>query len=222
MQFRHEWKHRIDRADLVTLRMRLSALFPRDPHGENGVYTVRSLYFDDLRDTALQEKRNGISRRDKFRIRLYGTDVSFIRLEKKSKQGGLCRKQSARLTAEDVRRILAGENGFLCESEEELLREFGRKLRTGLRPKTLVEYTREAFVFAPGNVRITLDYDIRTGLRATSLLSSDTVTVPVADDPILVEVKWDEFLPDCVRSAVTLEGRHASAFSKYAVCRMYE
>ena len=36
-----------------------------------------------------------------------------------------------------------------------------------LRPKTIVDYTREPFVYGPGNVRITLDYNIRTGLGNT-------------------------------------------------------
>ena len=91
----------------------------------------------------------------------------------------------------------------------------------GLRPKTIVDYTREPFVFAPGNVRVTLDYDIRTGLQCTELFDLGTVTVPASGNPILLEVKWDEYLPDVIRQAVSLEGRRAGAFSKYAQCRIY-
>ena len=91
-----------------------------------------------------------------------------------------------------------------------------------LRPKTLVDYTREPFIYGPGNVRVTLDYDLRTGLGCTEFLNPDCPTVPVGGNPILLEVKWDEFLPELIRDIIQLDGRHASAFSKYAICRIYD
>lgn len=84
-----------------------------------------------------------------------------------------------------------------------------------------MDYTREAFTFPAGNVRVTLDYDIRTGLDCTALLDTGCVTVPVPGEPAILEVKWDEFLPDIVRDAVNLRGVRAGAFSKYAACRAY-
>lgn len=91
----------------------------------------------------------------------------------------------------------------------------------GLRPKTIVDYTREAFVYDPGNVRVTLDYDIRTGIRETDFLKKTCVTIPIENGPVILEVKWDEFLPAIIRDIVQLNGRHSSAFSKYAACRIY-
>ena len=102
-----------------------------------------------------------------------------------------------------------------------LVQELYSKMRRGLRPKTIVDYTREPFVYAPGNVRVTLDYNIRTGLGCTDFLNPNCVTIPAGDAPILMEVKWDAFLPEIIRAAVQLEGRRASAFSKYAACRIY-
>ena len=90
-----------------------------------------------------------------------------------------------------------------------------------LRPKTIVDYTREPFVYGPGNVRVTLDYDIRTGLNCTDFLNPDCVTIPAGNAPIILEVKWDEYLPSVIRDAVQLNGRRTSAFSKYAICRIY-
>ena len=92
----------------------------------------------------------------------------------------------------------------------------------GLRPRTIVDYTREPFVFGPGNVRVTLDYDIRTGLGCTDFLNPDCVTIPAGDSPVILEVKWDAFLPDIIRDAVQLSGRRSAAFSKYAACRIYD
>ena len=91
----------------------------------------------------------------------------------------------------------------------------------GLRPRTIVDYTREPFVYAPGNVRVTLDYDIRTGLGCTDFLNPGCVTIPAGEPVTILEVKWDEFLPSVIRDAVQLEGRRAGAFSKYAACRIY-
>ena len=109
------------------------------------------------------------------------------------------------------------------DADRPLVRELYSKMRAqGLMPKTIVDYWREPFVFPAGNVRVTLDYDIRTGLRSTDFLNPDCVTIPAGDAPIILEVKWDEFLPDLIRNIVQLEGRHTSAFSKYAICRIYD
>jgi hypothetical protein len=91
----------------------------------------------------------------------------------------------------------------------------------GLLPRTIVDYTREAFVYAPGNVRVTLDYDIRTGLHCTDFLNPDCVTIPAGNAPAILEVKWDAYLPAVIRDAVQLPGRRSAAFSKYAACRIY-
>ncbi len=221
-KYRHEWKHELDRQDLLTLRRRLRAVTEPDPHTVDGRYTIRSLYFDNLRDKALREKLDGVDRREKFRIRYYNSDLSLIRLEKKSKVGGLGTKYTAPLTAEEVRRILEGDILWMKASPHPLTRElYCKLLYQGLRPKTIVEYTREPFIFRPGNVRVTLDYDLRTALSCRDFLDPESLTVPAGDAPILLEVKWDEFLPDIIRDIVQLPGRRASAFSKYAQCRIY-
>ena len=222
MKFRNEWKHEITPSDMITLRARLRTVAKPESHGTNGTYDIRSLYFDDQFDTALREKINGVNMREKFRIRYYENDTSFIRLEKKSKINGLCNKQQVRLYAEEVERILSGDTEWMRTDERELVKELYSKMKSrGLRPKTIVDYRRDAFVFPAGNVRVTLDYNIRTGLQSIDFLNPSSVTVPATDNTIILEVKWDEYLPDIIRDAVTLEGRQSSAFSKYAACRIY-
>lgn len=222
MDARHEWKHEISYGDLLTLRTRLRAVCQPDPHAVNGIYTIRSLYFDTPGDKALREKIDGVSRREKFRIRSYNGDNSLIRLEKKSKFGGLGTKDSAVLTAEEVTTLLNGDTAWMLERKDPLLQELYSKMRwQGLAPKTLVDYTREPFIYGPGNVRVTLDYNIRTGLTCTDFLNAGCPMIPAGESPIILEVKWDAFLPEIIRSAVRLEGRHSTAFSKYAACRIY-
>ena len=222
MDFRNEWKHEINTCDMISIRQRLRTVAKPDPHAIDGKYHIRSLYFDDISDKALREKIDGVNRREKFRIRYYNGDTSLIHLEKKSKQNGLGHKDTAVLTAQQAQAIVDGDIDWMVSSDQPLVQELYSKMKSkGLRPKTIVDYTREPFVFPAGNVRITLDYNIRTGLRCTDFLNTDCVTIPAGDAPIILEVKWDGFLPDIIRDAVQLTGRRASAFSKYAQCRIY-
>lgn len=222
MEFRHEWKHEITTSDMITLRHRLNAVCRSDPHAKDGKYYIRSLYFDTPTDKALREKIDGVNIRDKFRIRYYNGDTSFIHLEKKSKLNSLCRKTQTKLTAEQAQKIVDGDIEWMERSRDGLILDLYHCMRGQcLQPKTIVDYTREPFIYPAGNVRVTLDYNIRTGLLATDFLNTECVTIPAGDAGIILEVKWDEFLPSVIRDAVYLEGRRSAAFSKYAACRVY-
>lgn len=187
-----------------------------------GEYQIRSLYFDNVYDKALQEKQNGHQNREKFRIRYYDGDTDFIRLEKKSKFNRLCGKQQARVTKEQVGRLLAGETEWLLETGNPLHAELYAKMQSQLlRPRVIVDYKRRAFVYPPGNVRITLDYDVRSCLNKTAMFERNLPDVP-ADftNPIILEVKYDAFLPDIIRDLVQLGDTRTTSFSKYAACRL--
>ena len=168
------------------------------------------------------KKIDGVNCREKFRIRYYNGDTSFIHLEKKSKINGLCSKESAPLTAEEAQRIADADIAWMTDSPYALIQELYAKVNAqGIRAKTIVDYTRIPFIYGPGNVRVTLDYDIRTGMHLTDFLDWNCVTVAAGDASIILEVKWDAYLPDIIRQAVQLESRRATAFSKYAQCRIY-
>ena len=221
MDYRHELKLEINYPDMLQIRQRLRAVAYPDPHAIDGKYLIRSLYFDNLYDKALMEKVNGLSRREKFRIRYYNGDTSVIHLEKKSKIDRLGNKQSASLTKEEAQSIVDGNIDWMAESKYPVVKELYSKMKIqGLAPKTIVDYTREPFIFPAGNVRVTLDYNIRSGMYCTDFLNPDCVTVPVSES-IILEVKWDGFLPDIIRDAIALEDRREGAFSKYEACRIY-
>lgn len=222
MKFRHEIKHSISYMDYLVLLQRLPLVTQYDVHGNKGKYRVRSLYFDDIRDTALFEKINGVNKREKFRLRYYNDDISYIRLEKKSKENGLCHKEMCVLTMEEVEKVLKGDINWLLESGKPLLVELYSKINgKGIYPKTIVDYDRDAFIYPAGNVRITLDQNIRTGMCGTDFLNPQSITVPVSEKQIILEVKWDEFLPGIIWDSIWLEGRSDSAYSKYAAARIY-
>lgn len=223
-KLRHELKHSISLQEDFILSSRLKKLFPHDKNADShGSYRVSSLYFDTPYDKALRQKIDGVNCREKFRLRHYNGDLSFIRLEKKYKINGLCGKRSTKITTEQVKLILSGNIDFLLHSEDPLLQELYSKMKgQQLTPKTIVTYDREAFLFEPGNVRITIDRNLRTGLNSLDFLNPELHHAPVSDGVAVLEVKYDEFLPEIVKMAVQIPNRQSAAYSKYAVCRRYD
>lgn len=220
MKFRHELKHRINNFDIILLRKKLISVARHDKYCEkNGFYCVKSLYFDNYNDKALSEKLNGLNKREKFRIRFYNDDPSFIRLEKKSKLNGLCSKQSAVISKEQCQKILDNDIRFLIKSDVPLLQELYAKMNFQLlRPRCVVAYERECFVYDAGNVRVTLDENIRGSYNVKSFLDANLSMTQLFHTSIL-EVKWDEYLPQIIRNIVQIKSRSSSSFSKYAAVR---
>ena len=224
MKFRNEIKHFINFADYLIIKSRLKHIMPMDSFSrKNGEYKIRSLYFDNYNDKALNEKLIGISIREKFRIRFYNDDPSFIRLEKKMKFNNACQKLSTRITKEQCQSIIENKIDFLNESDDVLFKELYLKMKNQvLRPKTIVDYHREAYVFRIGNVRITFDKSVRTGILSKDMFDKDLPTVETLDKKyIILEVKFDEFLPDMIKAVIQTNERRASSISKYALCRIY-
>ncbi len=222
--YRHELKHMITMADALVIRSRLSRVLHADKNaGPDGRYHIRSLYFDTPEDKALTEKMEGLPIKEKFRIRFYNHDHRFIRLEKKIKHNSKTAKLGAGLTIGEVRDILAGEIAFLKASDRPLLREFYLWLRTErLTPKAIVDYMREAYHYPAGNVRVTMDSDVRTSISSTDLFDADLPGAAALDPGIcILEVKYDGFLPEFVQDIVQLNKCTSTAFSKYAACRLY-
>ncbi|OUP75634.1 hypothetical protein B5F09_09100 [Erysipelatoclostridium sp. An173] len=221
ISYRHELKHRMNSGEDFWISNRLKLLFDLDDHSnEDGMYQVNSLYFDTPEDKALFEKLNGVKKREKFRIRYYNNDFSFIRLEKKIKNNGLCAKRSAQLSKEEVEKILAGDIDFLLASENPLLIEFYSKIKGEmLQPSVIVFYRREAYRYLPGNVRITIDRDLHT---ETNVLNFFDLSNGIAADlgVSILEVKYDEFLPDIVLKMVQGISQKTGAYSKFAQCRL--
>jgi hypothetical protein len=221
MNGRHELKHYINAADLAQIRARFRAVARTDENtGSDGRYLVRSMYFDNYADKAIVEKLSGQSRREKFRLRYYNGDISFIRLEKKSKANRLCYKESAAVTAEQCAALLSGDYSWLCDPEKPLFMELYAKMRfQNLRPRNIVDYHREAYVYRAGNVRITFDSNIRASNSIMGFLIPGLVTMP-ATGSIIMEVKYDGFLPDIIRDLVQVGWRNETEFSKYVVARL--
>lgn len=224
LHFRHELKYNINSADDHIISHRLKNLFPHDKYADShGIYRVSSLYFDTPYDKALREKIDGVNVREKFRLRYYNQDTSFIRLEKKMKINGLCTKSSTKMSREQVQMLLFNKIDFLINSNIPLFHELYSKMKGQLlAPKTIAIYDREAFTYLPGNVRITIDQNLRTGLSNTDFLNPNLSFMNISDGLSVLEVKYDAFLPDIVKHAVQIPNRQSAAISKYAACRRFD
>lgn len=225
MDFRSELKHYINYQDYLIIRSKISNFLTLDKnvYKDSFEYKIRSLYFDNFNNKVLEEKLLGINKRDKFRIRLYNDDDSFIRLEKKSKINGLCKKISCSITKDEVLSTINNDIDFLMKSDKPLFQDLYIKMKTEfLKPKTIVDYEREAYVYKIGNVRITFDKNLRTGIVSNDIFSKELCTIsPINKEYIVLEVKYDEFLPEFILNLIQLGERSKTSISKYALCRMY-
>ena len=219
--FRHEYKYLISRQAAELLKMRLPHVMRRDPHaGETGQYTIRSLYFDDLAFGAFEEKVSGVDNRIKYRIRCYNYDDQIFKLEKKEKKGHLTRKTAQKVSKADVISLQNNPRQrcpHYCAGLAEELRL--ACLGKGTKPVVLVDYDRTPFVSVYGNTRITLDENLRTIPYAADIFAPATPAVPVMEpDQVILEVKFDDFLPGYLAAALADIPKAPMAISKFALC----
>ncbi|MDD2649035.1 MAG: polyphosphate polymerase domain-containing protein [Eubacteriales bacterium] len=224
---RHELKYYINNIEYEVLARTLDSLLSRDPNGdEYNEYHIRSLYFDTVHDDALYDKINGVSHRDKYRIRIYNFSDRMIRLECKSKFGSLISKRSVAIPRDLCEQLMAGDPTGLEHTRSGLLRDMYREMKVNLlKPSVIVDYVREAYIHPAEEVRITFDKQLRTGLNSKELFERWLPTIPVLKNgEIIMEVKYDRALPPYIRSVLQSFCHNAqiSAVSKYVICRQFE
>ena len=218
----NEAKFFMHEGDYQVLRNHLKNILSRDRFAsEDGTYKIRSIYFDNVYDQAVLEKLAGVLKREKFRLRYYNHNPDFIRLEKKSK---MVNKRTAAVTKEQVERILRLDVDWMKETKDPLLVEFYIKWKQNLlRPRTIVDYKREVFLYKPGNVRITIDRDVRSGRYSQRFFDSEIPMMSLMNEGnVILEVKYDAYLPDLIKDCIQLNQRRYSAISKYVASRMLE
>jgi hypothetical protein len=221
-RLRHELKYQLSFMQYMILRQKLGAVLKLDSHaGPDRRYHIRSLYFDDFRNAAFFDKMAGVPIRKKYRMRIYNLCDDFIKFERKSKFDEYVCKETAVLTREEADRIIGGDVTFLANSDNKLLRCFYLECRNNLlRPVVLVDYLREAYVHPVGDVRVTFDIGLQTSLGPVSFFDTETSTVGVSEEPgVILEVKFDDVLPEIVRGLFSDKIRPKSAIGKFAMCR---
>lgn len=223
-KFRHELKYIISAGEKQLIKNRIEHLISRDSHaGTDGTYVIRSLYFDDYENRCFYENENGTDPREKFRIRIYNNSLNRIMLECKRKECGKTLKSSCSLTVEQTKILMQGKALPNIEQQPPLLRKLTLQMLTRkLHPVVIVEYVRIPYVYKNGNVRITLDTNIASSRSVTHFLDAQIPKRPVM--PVgqqLLEVKYDEYLPDFIYHSLQLHSLGQTAYSKYYICRKY-
>ena len=224
LKFRHELKYVISAGELALIRNRINHLIPLDSHvGFTGAYTIRSLYFDDLYDSCYYENENGTDPREKFRIRIYNHSTDRITLECKRKERGKTLKTSCPLTLEQTRMLMEGRILPDIANQPEVLRKLTMRMMTKrMRPVVIVEYERIPYVYKNGNVRITLDMNVSSSSSVECFLDEQIPKRPIMPmGQQLLEIKFDEYLPDFIHHNLNLHSLTQTAYSKYYLCRKY-
>ena len=220
---RTELKHEITKMDCYLLRTRLKHVMKVDPHAKNdGKYLIRSVYFDNLDNKILNQKKEGFYERDKFRVRLYDYNTDYMNLEKKSKRNNLTYKQKCRITAQEYEQIRNGDILWMENDSRSLMQDLFVQMNLfQLKPVTVVDYEREVFIYEPGNVRVTFDGSIKTSFRNNDVLNPDLTMVETNPEIVILEVKYDDFLPDVIKYLLQLGDRRKGTYSKYQISRMF-
>lgn len=205
-------------------RLKLIMPFDKNADAQTGEYWVRSLYFDDMQNSALWDKMDGIYIRKKFRMRTYNFLTDIIMLEKKTKNGLLRGKETIALDPSLVKQILSGDIDWMLNDDEAIIREMAMDIRTRrLHPVIMTDYSRQALVFPAGNVRITFDRLITTGPYNIDIFDENRMPVPVLPpNRIIMEIKYEHILPPHIRGIIQSISAVRESISKYALSRQYQ
>ena len=195
---------------------------PQDSYARarNG-YFVRSLYFDSYSDKSLKENEEGLFFRQKFRLRIYDLDASEIKFEIKNKFGEHVFKETATISRNVALKIIDGDYADLLKYNNPTLNKIYATFTLGnYKPKLIVEYQRDAFLLDLFNIRITFDKNIRLSNSNFDLFSKNSHTLPILlSDQHLLEIKFNQTLPDHIRSILQIDSFEKTGFSKYSIGR---
>lgn len=228
-KYRHEYKYLVDQVQLELLRIRAVGLLRMDPHADDtGHYLIRSLYFDDWWDSCYYENEAGTDPRAKYRIRIYNGNSDNIVLEKKSKVNGMTNKVSAKLTKDICVMMMNGN--YPSDDEIDAETSGNTTLKTlilemknrSMIPKVIVQYCRMPLISELGNVRVTFDKNISTSNEIQNFLDKEINVRPIMElGQSVLEVKWDEYLPDYIKQCLQLNSLRRTSYSKFYLCRRY-
>jgi hypothetical protein len=223
-KYRHELKYLISSTQMELLKSRASSLMRLDPHvGSDGVYTIRSMYFDDFNNRCFYENENGIDPREKFRIRIYNHSSERISLECKRKERGKTLKTASVISKEQAQILMKGAMFNEISSDSPLVRKMILQIDTMmLKPVVIVEYERIPYIYKNGNVRVTFDTNVSGTSDCATFWDEQLPKRPIMPVGMqLMEVKFDEYLPDFLYSVLNLNSLQATAYSKFYLCRKF-
>lgn len=221
---RTELKYYINYREYHALVNRLKYTLKADVHSiPHKGYFIRSLYFDSYDDECLFEKQSGVIFRKKYRLRIYDFNTQKVKFEIKNKLNNQIYKETTSIPREIVPELVSGNYNVLLKYNNPMLNKiYSTFIKKLYKPKVIVDYYRDAYIFDFFNLRITIDKDLRTSNSNLSIFSNKSHPFPVIlENKIILEIKYDHYLPDFIKNILQLDSFERMAISKYALSRKF-
>ena len=221
---RNELKYYISNIEYLALVSRLKHILKSDAHSRpTEGYFIRSLYFDSFDDECLYEKQSGDMIRAKYRMRIYDTNSKTVKFEIKNKVNNQIFKETATITKESAIKIIAGEYSELLTYKNPVLNKIYVKFTTKhYRPKVIIDYTRDAFIFDFFNIRVTFDKNLHSCNTDFDIFSTNLHTIPVIlEGKQIMEIKYEGILPEFIHRTLQIDAVERMAISKYTLGRRF-
>lgn len=214
--YRHEIKYETDPDKARLIRNNISPVLERDKNtGPDGSYIVKSLYFETPYNNDYHDKELGVQFRQKMRLRGYG-DGDIYKLEIKSKIGDVATKYSVTLSRQQAEMVAGGNYDCVLDVGTANRIYIYHQLVTNVyRPLMVVTYRRYPFTNPAGNFRLTFDEDMRYSVSPHALFEDIPMT-GIATDKTIIEIKFDNFVPDWITDYLHKSGINAGENSKYS------
>ena len=205
-----------------------------DPHGQDAVYGISSMYFDTPCLQAYWEKLDGVAMRRKFRLRRYAVlnaatpiwGAAFMEI--KHRRNNTVYKERVPITESGLEAILeapsemarldrhAKQNGLASRATVEAVMRAAS--RPGFRPASVVSYRREAWLGrVDSRLRVTFDACCRACLPdarySADIRAGQAIIAP---NLFVMEIKFDHAIPTWIREITVAQELRLQRFSKYA------
>ena len=221
--YRHELKFVCEERHLQLMENKIKLVCKKDCHVDSeGIYRIRSMYFDTYDNRYLFESLSGVNHRYKYRIRIYNESSEMIKLERKSSVNGLKRKETCNITKKQCEGLLHNLPVGEVAPEQALLADFlAERAYAMLRPSVIVEYTRTPYVYFAGNVRVTFDRNILASDSMDFFGRDIRMRCVMPMNVHILEVKYDALLPSVMVELLnSVHDMRRESFSKYVLCKL--
>ena len=221
---RRELKYYVSYEEYIILSNLLKKIFQQDEHNNENLkgYFIRSLYFDDIENKAFEDKVAGVEERSKYRLRIYDIGTKWVKFEIKNKLNDVITKETAIISREDAGKIQNADYDVLLKYNNPVLNkayiEFKKRFYL---PVVMVDYIREAFNYDLNKIRVCFDRFLKSSSLQLDIFKSGTILMPqLKKDIVIMEIKYNNFIPDWIKQIIQIPAFERSAISKYCIGRI--
>lgn len=221
---RRELKFYISYKEYLILSNLLKKILKHDKYNkeDKGGYFVRSLYFDTIDNKEFEDKMAGVENRSKYRLRIYDVNDPLVKFEIKRKLDNIISKETCNITREDAIEIINRNYEVLLKYKDKVLNKAYKEFKKSqYYPVVIICYLREAYVYEFNEIRIAFDKFLKSTPFETDLFKKDiSTTQKLKKGLVIMEIKYNHFIPDWLKALIQIPSSERSALSKYCVGRL--